>query len=313
MQTYADKKNLNFWLTDDEFLSNAGFDSEEELNIFKTYCNHINMYLRSSPVPMIVYWKRRNRKFYFRIGRNFFIIPYNTDISLYDFQKLIRYWSFDFYPSYQAEVVLERDPTEVELASMAISTDNVESLIGKKISYTVIEKGMLEKVMIKDDEIILSIEREGNQFRQIRITKVPVSKFFLHTLKSISDDKERRDYIFNNSRPLNEIYAEKTIEIRYEGNQLLNFFRVWIPELHNQKFERVDDLTYRWSKFLIYFSNSEQPSKAYNMIQSYRTEYHNNKPSKKYLNKYFGIKSGVESDDKAKSNVISTERSDAEN
>jgi hypothetical protein len=248
------KHKINWWLTDQEFLSRSNFP---DLYYFETLCNHVSNMVKNIPVPVCTSYDTKNKAIYFSIGHIKKGFKIDANISYYDYLTIVKRWLITFYPCYEVQYEIERELTEDEMAEKAKQGMNLNDIILFRLKEKITEKGFIEKITMREDSFILNRNNE----RQVRMsgTKLlPMSlSTFMDKLKLLKNDQKKFDFIMQNSIVIkNLVISERSeINIAYQGKWMLNFFIINYPDLKNKKLIEIDPFLYRWGIFKIKFES----------------------------------------------------------
>lgn len=255
-----DRKKMkpNEWLETREFLKKIDFMDEYYL---VELCKHLANFLKSIPISVLAEWDRKsNDRLYINVGPNSKSFEIDTDISYYDFIKLIKNWLIQFFPQYKVEVEEEVDYTKEEMWEMIKEEGlNPNDVLDMKKKEKREEVGIIERIILKNDEFIFNID--GDRFIRMSGTLgnvLPLSQF-LKKLRPDNNlnDEEIRNYILNNSIEIKKYKdSRETIVINYPSHQMLNFFIINLSDMKDEKIVRTDVKSYRWGKFKIKFEHN---------------------------------------------------------
>lgn len=257
---------------------------------FKEICSYVYTFSNSIPVPSVISFDQKEKKFYFLIGNKFCFIPYIKNISKYDFVELISRWTRRYYPKYVISVKKLRSLNELEIAyQVQLGKYSIDEIFEMKKVIREKEKGIVELVSIKEDSLHLVIN--GNKFIYLSKPNHPVSQV-LKEFRNCNDMHERKKIITSSMRPIVEIKQPKPVFISgYDNEKILNFFRVRVISLHNEPINHLEHLTYKWGKFEIVFSDIEIKKKCFKIISDYKKNWINKEY--KYLKDEFGLIFGI--------------------
>lgn len=249
-----EKRKSNWWLEDSDFLKKSNF---HDLYYLETVCRYISNMIKNIPIPVLTTYDPKSKGIYFSVGKIKKGFPLQVDISYYDYVTLVKRWLSQFFPSYEIEYEKEEEYSDDEIWKIVKEEKiklNDALMLRKKIKVK--EKGVIEKETRSQDEFILNVN--GN--RQIRITGtayLPMSlSTFMSELKSITDSKEKRNFILDNSTFVKHLDDNKQeLNIAYSGKQLLNFFKINFEDLMNEELIEIEPFIYKWGKFKIKFES----------------------------------------------------------
>ncbi len=248
------KHKINWWLTDQEFLSKSNFP---DLYYFETLCNHISNMVKNIPIPVCTSYDTKNKAIYFTVGKIKKGFNIDTEIAYYDYLTLVKRWLIQFYPQYEIEYVKEFELTEEEMAEKAKQGMNLNDIILFRKKVKIKEKGIIEKITMIKDEFLLNQNGE----RQVRISGTKYSPMSLSTfmdkLKLLSNNQKKYDFIMENSTTVKNLSSsyKQEISVNYSGKMLLNFFKINFEELKNQPLIQLENFIYKWGVFKIKFES----------------------------------------------------------
>lgn len=249
---------------DDEKCQSLGIPGTDR-EYFQSLCKRIYTTLLSFPSPSFCFYRKDSKEFYLSIGSNSIAVPYNTNISEYDFSEILYTWAYKFFPGYMISKSVERNLTPEEIASQVLSGKRLDDIINSKAEIQKVEKFKIEKIVIRDDQV--NVKLDGKRFILISRADMPISEF-IHSFRRIKDDYEKAAFVNMYTKKILEVSSTKNVEIRYTGEKLLNFFRVRCISMPDP-FRQVDGLTWRWGRFIIYFPNQNMVEEAKDIISSF--------------------------------------------
>lgn len=196
------KHKSNFWLTDQEFVSKMDFYDKFYIT---NLCEYLDSFLKTIPVPIMSTWDPKFKSIYFHLGKIKKNFEVDVNISYWDYTILVKRWLRQFFPQYR---IIERIETE-------LSDNEIEQAVREGISLN--DALLLKREIDKEDfGIITKIQMTGDQFvfernkqEYIRISgtinkPLPLS-MFLKQIRTISDNKEKRNFILKNSEEIKKI------------------------------------------------------------------------------------------------------------
>jgi hypothetical protein len=220
--------------------------------------------LNTVPLKVVSTWNQNTKSVAFFMGKHTKVFVIDLDISKYDYVHLIQSWLKRFYPKYEVALPRERSYTSEEINQ--IREDCLKSgekfelanYLNKKKIENFIEKGIIQKVFILQDQFIIQ-RNEQKYLCAPGSFNIPMSIGpFMNDLRKITlkkvQDKEIHAYILGNSYIVEKINDAK-IDIVYSDKKMLNFFKIRFSDLRNYSLEKVDSMTYHWSKFKIVFDS----------------------------------------------------------
>jgi len=242
-------KDYNKWLEDSEFIYNTNFEDKYYL---ESLCHHLSNFIKNVPIPVLCDYSERFKSIYFSVGEEKSHFALTIDVSYYDYITLVKRWLYQFYPRYEVLIDTGLDDNEI-LALVREQGFNLNDALLERKKVT--EIGVIEKEIRKEDQFIINI----NGVKTVRITgnkKPLLLKDFMKELRGIKDQQERKNYILDNSREFSTIpNYEKSIKINYQGQQLLNFFRINYEDLKEYELKEVESFVYEWKNYIIRFSS----------------------------------------------------------
>lgn len=261
----------NDWLSDNEFLQKVKFYDKYYL---LSLCVYIDNFIKNIPIPCITTWDYRHEQIYFSVGQESKPFKVDINIAYRDYVTLVQRWLQQFYPKYEVEIEKDIPLPDNEIWKI-VKKDGIRLddaiLITKKIKEK--EIGIIEKVFFKEDKFILNVN--NNRFLMMSGTNdfiCPISTF-LPVLRNITDDKEKKNYILNNSKELKLLEKkEDIIEINYPGFQMKNFVEINYSDLKDEDFRKIDVRKWKWKNYIL---NIET-----NMLESDILEFLRNKNHK---------------------------------
>jgi len=238
----------NEWLTNQEFLDGVDFSNKY---YFQSLCIYIDNYRKNIPIPIISTWDKQFKQIYFTVGKEKVHIMIDTEIAYDDYITLVDRQLRQYFPRYEVELKeqIPLDDNEVlkKVKEEKMTLDDA-ILLRKEIVKK--EVGIIEKVFFIQDTFIINID--GKKFLRMSgklENPLPIS-VFLKILKNIKDNEEKRNFIFNNSRHVDEV-IEKTKEINYLGFQMKKFFEINFQDLQDYSFIKMEPRKWRWRNYII--------------------------------------------------------------
>lgn len=266
------KKKYNLWLISVEFLKKFNFSDRYYL---ESLCYHVHSFLKNVPVQVITYYDKTTDSICFCIGKNKKNFKLNIEIAPYDYVTVVKRWLYQFYPKYEYDYIIQEHYSDQEIIDM-LKCKKVVDLNDALLLRKPIEKkeiGVIEKVMMKEDQFIINI----NDQRQLWITgsiKQPLTlTLFKEQLFKLQDNEERRNYIYKNARKIKDLAKDdKEIVIKYTGKQMINFFKINYEDLKNYELKQIQSYLYKWDRFLIYFDSSSLLSDCLSFVEKKNKE-----------------------------------------
>jgi hypothetical protein len=248
------KHKINWWLTDQEFLSKSNFP---DLYYFETLCNYVANMVKNIPIPVCTSYDTKNKAIYFSVGKIKKGFKIDTNITYYDYLTIVKRWLIKFYPKYEIEREIERELTEDEMTEKAKQGMNLNDIIQFRKKEVIKEIGYIEKITMLKDEFILNVNGE----RQVRFSGSAMSPMSLSTfmdkLKLLQNNKKKYEFIMQNSLLIKKLYTsdKQEISIVYSGKQMLNFFIINYPDLQKEDLVELQPFLYKWGIFKIKFES----------------------------------------------------------
>jgi hypothetical protein len=257
------KKN-NDWLIDRNFILQIEFKNKMYLNrLFQKIFD----LLKEFPIPIVASYDFKGQQIYFMFIDNKKSFVVDEDIDIDDYITLVKRWAKPFFPFYTVStketVCLGRDEIFKKIKEDRIPVEDALFLT-KKVD--IVEHGVITSVYLSEDWFKIYI----NDIPSIRKTNKMLRKDFLHVLKDIKDDSDRKSFIMNNSVELIEdqdreyvysvanYFQEPSLKtIRFEGQKMINFFSINYPDLKKDSIDIIADSTYTWGRFTIVFADEE--------------------------------------------------------
>jgi hypothetical protein len=261
------KKQSNAWLESQEFLKKTGF---QDLFYLESLCYHIASFLKNVPLPVVTSHDIGfTNSIFFVVGdkiKNGFKI--DTNIAPYDYITLVKRWLYQYYPKYSYKYDEQVPYSDEEIIALHKQGQDLNDLLQLRKSVQKVEIGIIEKEMRVKDQFILN----RNGIRELWLTgslKDPMTLTeFKDTLLRISDDVERRLFIFAHARPIQVLDAStKDINVNYIGYQMLNFFKINYDDLKQYEVKEVVPFVYRWGRFVCKFDSRSLMLECLNYIE----------------------------------------------
>ena len=247
-------KDYNKWLEDSEFINSTNFEDKYYL---ESLCHHLSNFIKNVPIPVLCDYSERFKSIYFSVGEEKNNFPLTIDISYYDYITLVKRWLHQFYPQYRIEYEIEVELEDEEILDLVHNkkTHSLNDALLERKPKTIIEIGIIEKEIRKEDKFILNIN--GTKYLRITGNKKPLLlKNFMKELRGIHDQQERKNYIMDNSTEVDIIsYIEKPVKINYQSTQLLNFFKINFEDLKDYELKEITPFEYNWKQYVIHFSS----------------------------------------------------------
>lgn len=258
---------------------------------FRETCKRLYTALLSFPLPVFSDWKEN--QFYFSVGKKYCYIPYNPEICEYDFPEFVRRWLYKYFPGYSVDLNFERPYTAQEIAELITQGADPDTVFNSKYVGVKKERFKIEKLVIRDDQVSVKINKK--RFILMSRANMPLS-IFISNFRKIESDWEKKAFVERFTKKILEVTYHKSVEIKYTGKTLENFFKVRLVFLIDKPFIQSDNkLIYKWDRFIIYFSNEAQAEKCKQILEFFKKEYHHKKNYEVYFKKEFNIRIGEQS------------------
>jgi hypothetical protein len=212
--------------------------------------------LKNTPIPVITFWLNKDQKILFSVGNITRAFKVNVNYSYQDYIQLVKKWLMKYYPQYEIEYEIEVSLSDEEILYKVKSEDmdlNDALLLRKK--EVVKEKGMIEKIMLKEDQFIFNKDGVRSIYLSGTI-KNPLSlSIFKKKLHEIKNQFEKKKFIEENSTLVKVLDEVRDVNIEYQGQQMINFFKINYDELSKGNPEKVSPVTWKFGKFVVKFSS----------------------------------------------------------
>ena len=249
------KEYRNAWLTDSLYIKNSGF---QDTYYLESLCYHINSFVKNTPIPVVVELNQKKWGVWFSVGHIRRLFKININYAYYDYITLVKNWLVRYYPQYSVDYEIEVPLEDNEILSKVKNEGlDLNDAIHLKKKKSVKEFAIIEKVMMKEDQFL--INKNGKRFLYMSGTiKNPQTiSVFKKQLLSIKDDVDKKKFIDENSTLIREFDERKEVVIDYQGQQMLNFFRINFKELNSADFEwkQTSPFVYKFGRFVVKFSS----------------------------------------------------------
>ena len=247
------KEYKNAWLTDSLYIKNSGF---QDTYYLESLCYHINSFVKNTPVPVVTELDKNKWGVWFSVGHIRRLFKVNVNYAYFDYITLVKSWLIRYYPQYNVnyEIEVPLDDGEI-LAKVKNEGLDLNDAIHLKKKSIVSEHAVIEKLMMKEDQFL--INKNGKRFLYMSGTiKNPqsVSSFKRHLL-TIEDDMQKKNFIDENSTLIREFDDVKEVVVDYQGQQMLNFFRINFKELSTLDSTQVSPFQWKFGRFNVKFSS----------------------------------------------------------
>lgn len=262
MTTEERKMKPNEWLDSSsekgrKFLSKLDF---HDMYYFESLAIHLTDFLRNTPVPILTTWDAKNKRIYFSIGKESSFFPVSTEISYDDYLTQVERWTKNYYPQYKVEVKKEVPLSDEEIYEKVREGYDLNDAILLTKEIIKEEFGMIERIYIMEDKFKFNLNNNEWSIRMSGILNkdiIPLSKF-LKELRTKESDEEIREYILNNSFEISKINSSidsKMKYINYSGMQMVNFFKINLPDLKDYPIIKQDRDEVVWGPYIVQFES----------------------------------------------------------
>lgn len=257
MSENVKKENINSWLVDSDFIKRQNFPDTYYL---ESLCYNIMSFLKNVPVPIVAKLDEKtfseNHKIDFYIGSIHRSFTASVNYSYFDYITLIRLWASQFYPQYTVDEEIEIPLTDEEMIK-AIKEQgvNMNDALEMKKKVFVKEHAVIEKIILKDDQFILNKNDKRYMYMSGTIKNPMSLSSFKKKFISIEKDVDKKKFLEENSTLIRLFDKEKTINVDYQGQQMVNFFKVNIDELMNVDGSSLSPFVWKFGRFIVKFSS----------------------------------------------------------
>ena len=275
-ETMKPKRPLNWWMTDDGFLSRAYY---RDLRYLKESARTIYNELAELPVPILVTWHSDTKRFKFSIGANRTLkLPITPYIPPQEVVAMVKHWAAPMYPRYdEIDIRESRGLTEKEMADGIASGEftSYEEAREATIVSNYTESGIITNVQIRNQSTFKLERRIGSEvLKSQRMSKVPLTIF----LKELRDkggmsSADTHDYIMDNSWHVQDLPRSTTVKVRYADPRVVkNFCFIHIDHLRTYVWEidGDDKRVVRVGKYEISFPNIDSRDECRFVVETYR-------------------------------------------
>ncbi len=240
----------NEWLINKDFIEKSSFPDKQ---YFETLCSKVSKFLLRVPVKNIITsWDNKHHRIFFFYGNDLiFILNIDSNISYFDTITLIERRLYPYFPHYECTVEEEEPYDKNEISDLIINDDidiNEAFQLTKTVTHE--EEGVIERIILLDNFFVLTID----DVKQSRMSKIQLSEFLL-ILNSLETGKEKREYIMEQSILIKDEIYDKTLNLQYSPEMLINFFKIQLPDLYKYPLEQLEQRIrlYRWGRFIFNF------------------------------------------------------------
>lgn len=254
MPEIEDKKVYkNAWLTDLNYIKSVGFQDSYYL---ESLCYHIGSFVKNTPIPVVTELSVKEWKIYFSVGHIRRGFKINVNYNYFDYVTLVKNWLYKYYPQYTVEYGVEVSLSDKEiLDKVKFDGMDLNDAIHLTKTEVVKEHAVIEKIVLKEDQFILNKNGKRYLYLSGTIKNPQTISAFKKQFLSLSDDKEKKKFIDENSTLIREFDESREITIEYQGQQMLNFFRVNFKELIMHEEVNIAPVIWKFGKFVVKFSS----------------------------------------------------------
>ena len=268
---------FNEWLISTNFVAQISYENKMYMNkLFK----RVYDLLKELPVPIISSYDPKQNQIYFMFVTHKKSFTIDEDINIEDYVTLVKRWAIQFFPTYTISTK-EWVPLSSDEVFEKVKKDKIpiEEAVDLKKEVDIIEIGVIESIYLTDDLFRINI----NDKFYIKKSHVMRLSDFKGKLKNITNDQEKRDFIFENSIEVKDeglleiIFSKapyfKNMEnrvIKFKGKKMFNFFSINYPTLKGVSIEKLSELVYQWGQYKIYFENEEMELDCLEYLQQKR-------------------------------------------
>jgi hypothetical protein len=296
MEQVKTGSRINSWLIDHEYLEKDCGIAKVDLDHFKRVCEILYYkYFITCPIPLFIAFDRNNKRFYFSVGDKFCLLPYKNNIGEYDYPELLQCWSSRFYPGYEIETVVERQPSADDVANLIGEGIDPDEAFNRMIQDKVIERCKVEKIVIKEDQITINLN--GKKYIALSRPDKPISQFITN-FRKIKDPYHRKAFLNEYTKNIMEVTYLKNIDVKIESVFMDNFFKIRVPSNFKFPLTKQDDsgFVYKWGRFTIFFARPDEVESAKKIIKYYKDNFRDVKNIDGYLKREFGMIFGVKNE-----------------
>lgn len=262
----------NRWLKDTELLAQTDFVDKY---YFIELCNKVSNFLQSCPAHVVCPNKRPKNHLVFRIGAVLNLaLPLDIDIAHEDFLVLLDQGLRSFYPQYTIKTKQERELTAEEIAEL-VKTRQLKSIpetFDKTVVEEVTETGIIERIVLPDDEFILSV----NGVKTLRVSGNAKSAIllsdFLKELRGLENSDDKKSFIFANSLEIRILPEPGKVLLNQSGKKLYNFFKINLPLLADKPITKIDTDLFEWDRFQFSFNSQSLQEECLALVADFQQE-----------------------------------------
>ena len=249
------KLKPNEWMESKDFLEKLDYHN---LYYFESLGKVFSAYIKTIPIPVLTTWDPVHKRIYVHVGETKRYFEIDDTVNYFDWTLLVHRWLFHFFPRFEVEEEVEVELSDEEIMSKVKEGMKLDDALLLKRNITRKDIGVIDKIQIINDEFVL--DRNGSQYIRISgsIDKPLPLSTFLRTLRGVTDDKEKRDYILNYSKEIKTLAEDKKpILVDYPSNMMKNFFVIRYEDIKDFPIEHIYDHQYQWERFKIIFEDDD--------------------------------------------------------
>ncbi len=260
----------NEWLENESFMSKIDFHNKYYI---ESLGKVLASYIKTVPIPVLTTWDPVNKRIYFHVGQEKRFFEVDENINYWDYTYLVHKWLYQFFPRFEVEEEKEVELSEEEIFEKVKEGMNLNDALLLRKKAIVKDIGVITKIHITNDEFVLN----RNGFETIRISgslenPLPLSSF-LKQFRSLTDNKEKRDFILKNSKEIKELPEEKKqIIIDYPSQMMKNFFTIRYDDLKKMNITKIYDNVYEIGRFKLVFESSDLARDCFRYLKQKKLE-----------------------------------------
>jgi hypothetical protein len=261
------KLKANEWLESDAFIAKMDYPNKD---FVKSLTRVIASFVWEAPVPILTTWDPLHKRIYFSIGTDKRYFELDENVDNYDYIVNVSRWAYKYFPYYELDEEKEVELSDDEILAKVQKGVNLDDAILLRKKIQIKERGTLVKVDLGNDQFVLDINGDGFVRISGTLNNPKTLSIFLKELRLIQDNKERKNFIFQNSVELKKLPEKPIIKIAHQKNKMINFFIIHYPDLKHEPIikneETLNNLEYKWGRFLIRFEDNELRDYCMNYI-----------------------------------------------
>ena len=261
------KLKANEWLESDAFIAKMDYPNK---NFVKGLTQVVASFVWDAPVPILTTWDPVHKRIYFSIGTEKKYFELDENIDNYDFIVAVSRWAYKFFPYYELDEEIETELSDDEILAKVKDGVNLDDAILMRKKIQIKERGTLIKVDLGNDQFVFDVNGDGFVRMSGTLSNPKTLSVFLKELRMIYNQRERKNFIFQNSIELKKLPEKPIIKIAHFKNKMINFFIIHYPDLKNVSIvkneESLNNLEYQWGRFLIRFEDNELRNYCLNYV-----------------------------------------------